>query len=428
MRQYTNKTLNLNRCNISIVLFINLMILFQVLSGQENNPQDTTKAEVSYNKSGGSFAADSGYVQTEALDIASDRGLFILSADKKMQMRILGSVRSAFNYTDQDLTNKSTLNPYEIPTDINSYSPNYYASLSQTRIGFEVTRKTKRYGDIFIRIETDFASQTNNLRLRHAYAQFRHILVGQTWSLFSNVNFQPATVSFDGDVGSVSLRTPQIRFFGAISKKFNWAAGIEYSYPDFIIPDSLQVSLLQVIPALTGQISFNKGIFNGQFAVIVATISGRDTTDKISYGFGVGGSLGGQFTIHQKNKIYLSFTSGLAISHYMAVFGGKREDAAYNPFTKKFESLIATSGFLAYGREFRHNISANLSAGVAAITNKDFQPNNSFSYGYNAMLNVFWQPIEGARLGIEFANGQRVDKGGNSGMANKISMLLYYDF
>lgn len=399
-----------------------------ILIAQENKTQDTTKVQVNYNKPGNTFSTDSGYVQTQALDIGSDRGLFILSPDKMMQMRILGSVRAAFNYIDQSLLNKNSVNPYEIPTNISILSPNYFASLSQTRIGFEITRRTKKRGDIFIRIEGDFASQTNNFRIRHAYGQFQHLIVGQTWSLFSNVSFQPATVSFDGVAGSVMLRTPQIRLFGKINGKLKWAAAIEYSIPDFIIPDSIQVSLLQVIPDFTAKIDLNTDIFNGSVAGIITTISGRDTSDKISYGFGVGGSLSGQFVIKEKNKIFFSITAGQSISHFIAVFDGKRLDAAYDPVSKTFVPLASTSGFLGYSRDIIPGLLANVSFGFASIKNKSFQANDEFDYGYNAMINVFWEPVEGARLGIEYANGQRFDKSGDKGMVNKLSMLLYYDF
>lgn len=426
IRQF--KVLNYNQISVFSALFFCLVLSSLNVLAQEDTEQDSTKVQLNYNKPGEEFEKDTLYKQTQALDIGSDRGLFILSADQKMQMRILGSVRAAFNYADQNMDSKNSFDPYEIPTNIQTASPNFFASLSQSRIGFEVTRRTEKHGDIFIRIETDFASQTNNLRLRHAYGQFKHLLVGQTWSLFSNVNYQPATVSFNGVVGSGSLRTPQIRFYGAISKKIDWGAAIEYSIPDFIIPDSIQASLLQVIPDITASLTFHSDLFSCNIAGVVATISGRDTTDKISYGFGVGGMFSGQFVIAEKNKIFFSVTSGKSISHFIGIFGGKREDAAYNPNTRSFETLPSTSGFIGYSRNFTSKLTANVSAGIAVISNKDYQADDSFSYGYNALLNIFWEPVEGARVGLEYANGQRFDIVGSRGVANKVSVLLYYDF
>lgn len=407
-------------------LVLGIYLFPTALSAQNSSKTDTANVQLNYHEEAASF--DTIHSQSEALDIASDRGLFILSSDRKMQMRILGSVRAAINYSDQALSSKSSLNPYEIPTNIPTISPNYFASLSQTRIGFEVTRKTAKRGDVFIRIETDFASSTNNLRIRHAYGQFTHLLVGQTWSLFSNVNDQPATVNFDGVVGSISIRTAQLRYSKNFNKYLNWAVGIEYSIPDFFIPDSIQVSLLQVIPDLTGQISYKKDQLSCHLSAVITTISGRDTTNEISYGFGFGASIGGHYKFLKRNKVYISFTSGRAISHFVSMFGGKREDAAYNPNNQKFEPLSMNAGFIAYEYDFNENLTANISYGMGAITNKYFQEDDAFSHAYTAMFNLFWQPVEGARLGVEYANGMRFNKGGDRGLANKISMLLYYDF
>lgn len=427
MIHYKQRSISIKiRMYISLVLCI--MFVSPAMLAQRNNLTDSTETVITYDKDESNFASDTGYIQTQALDIGSDRGLFIMSPDKKMQLRILGSVRGAFNYTDQDLSSKSSLNPYEIPTNINTISPNYYASLSQTRLGFEVTRQTKKRGDVFIRIEADFASFTNVFRLRHAYGQFTHLIVGQTWSLFSNVSYQPATVSFDGVAGSISSRTPQIRFMGDISPKFKYAAAIEYSLPDFSIPDSVKATPLQVIPDFTGKISLNTEVFNGSLAAILTTISGRENSDEISYGFGYGGSVSGEFKINTKNKIFFSFTGGQAISHYIGMLGGQQEDIAYNPEANEFVVLPSTSGFLGYKYDIMDNLFLDLMAGFIAIDNKDFQADNAFSHCYNALVNLFWEPVEGARIGLEYINGRRFDKGGQRGKANKYLLLMYYDF
>jgi hypothetical protein len=207
-----------------------------------------------------------------------------------------------------------------------------------------------------------------------------------------------------------------------------WSAAIEYSSPDFDIPDSVNGSLLQVIPDFTGRYSYQTDLISFRVAVVVSTISGRVDSSALSYSFGFGGSFSGWMKIKKQGRFYLSLTSGTAISHFMDMFNGKGQDIAYNPNNKKFESLVSTGGYVAYSHNLPKSFSASLSFGMAAITNKDFQPDDAYSYSYNALLNVFWMPVDGARVGIEYANGQRFDKGGSRGMANRFSLLLYYDF
>jgi hypothetical protein len=93
-----------------------------------------------------------------------------------------------------------------------------------------------------------------------------------------------------------------------------------------------------------------------------------------------------------------------------------------------FVPLDAFGGYIAFEQMLPLNLSASLSYGMATIPNKDFQSDRAYSWSYNALFNVFWQPVDGARIGIEYANGQRFDKGPPRGMANRVSMLIYYDF
>ena len=169
--------------------------------------QDTSKTITSTNVPAEQFKADS-LVQEEfsPLDIGKDRGLYILTTDGKMQLRILGSVRYSVLYDMVEIPVKKTFNTYFIPTgDNNVIVPNYYNSLNETRFGFEITRILEAQ-NVFVRLETDFNGSQGQFRIRHAYGQIGNFLVGQTWSLFSNVSSSPTMVNLDGPTGSVTLR------------------------------------------------------------------------------------------------------------------------------------------------------------------------------------------------------------------------------
>jgi hypothetical protein len=380
---------------------------------QDNTDQDSTFVELDVDEADDkTVKSDSNFVQIEygkteeegfehdtisqyqdvyPLDIASDRGLFILSPDRMMQMRILGSVRVLMNYGDQAMPEKLTFNPYEIPMRTGNQTPNFYADLRLTRLGFEVTRRTRKMGDLFIRIETDFAG-SNGFRIRHAYGQLGSVLIGQTWTLFSNASYLAPTVSRDGAAGSSVFFTPQVRYSHVINNTLNWQASIEYSTPS------------------------------------IATISGTDTTDVVSYSFGGGASFSGMYEFSENNVLHFSYILTFAASRFMDLFSGKNEDIAYNPENQTFMGLLANGGLVSWSHIWPKSFSSTLSVGLAAITNRDFQPDDAYSYSYNALLNVFWQPVDGARLGIEYASGERWNKNGERGRATRFSILMYYDF
>ncbi len=429
---------NMYPTRIKLIIYLISLLTILIFNGntihafaQEIEKKDTAKVKIGSSKILNSqLTGDSVEIHKEVspLDIGSDRGLFILSPDKLMQMRILGSVRALLNYSDQEMENKTSFNPYDIPTDVTGSAPNFYANLSQSRIGFEVTRRTKKIGDMFIRLETDFNGSSHTLRIRHAYGQTKRLLIGQTWSLFSNVSFVPATVSSNGVPGSATQRTPQIRYYASIKKILGFSAAIEYSTPDLEIPDSIEGNLLQVIPDFTGRFTYKTGSLSLQFSGVVTTMSGKNTEGNINYSFGIGGSLSGKLEISEKENFLFSFTTGRAISHFLNVFSGNFQDASFNPDTQKFKAAVSTSGYVSYSRKWPHNIDSSISAGIASIQNRDYQPDDAYNWSYSLLANAFWQPVEGARLGAEIAYGQRFDKGGDKGGSSRVSILLYYDF
>jgi hypothetical protein len=421
---------------VPILFWIRMIILslclFLVLASLAfaQDEEDSTFVELTIGKSDttrSEFDTLLQYQDVIPLDISIDRGLFILSPDRMMQMRILGSVRTLMNYGDQAMPDRLTFSPYEIPMFDRPNTPNFIADLTLTRLGFEVTRRTKKMGDLFIRIETDFAGK-DGFRIRHAYGQLGGILIGQTWTLFSNANFVPATVSRDGAAGSSVFFTPQIRYSRQINDKMIWQASVEYSKTEIDSPDSITVETVQVIPDLIGRLNYTVERLSFRFSGLITTISGTDTSNVVSYSFGGGASFAGIYKLSTIDKLHFSITSTYAASRFIDVFSGKSEDITYDPGNQRFVGLVATAGFIAWSRSWPKNISTTLSAGFAAITNRAFQPEDQYSHGYNALLNIFWQPVDGARLGIEYANGERWNINRDRGRATRFSLLMYYDF
>ncbi len=97
------------------LLFTFLLVL--IVIGAIAQEQDTTKTTFSSSGPGEQFNADS-LVKHELspLDITKDRGLYIITPDGKMQLRILGSVRYSILYDFVDMPVKKVYNSYYIPT------------------------------------------------------------------------------------------------------------------------------------------------------------------------------------------------------------------------------------------------------------------------------------------------------------------------
>jgi len=415
---------------ILLSLFINLIVVSTGFS-QNTVRQDTTETVIQINRSGNKLISDTTEQQElSPLDISKSRGLYILTRDGLMQLRIMGSVRFSALYDNVELPTKNNFVTYEIPTgDNNHKTPNYYNSLSWTMIGFEITRKTKQ-GNIFIRIETDFAGNDNKFRIRHAYGQMGRWLIGQTWSLLTNMSDMPLTVNPDGPAGAVSLRTPQIRFSSKNDQKYQWDAGLEYSQIDLDkqAADTSGLTAVQMIPDFTGRIGRNGDWGSVQVSLVVNTITIKNLESKLSNTFGFGGFLSGKINLTKAQKLYFQVNTGKSIAHFMSTFSGTGHDAVYNPLTGKFESLYSLGAFLSFGHLWTHRISTQISLGAANIFNKSFQPDDSFRNSISLSLDGFWSIIKGARIGLNYTFGERWDKDGTYGRASRVWALFYYDF
>ena len=390
---------------------------------------DSTRATIGAAFKPDSLAADSTLVDDAApLDIAKDRGLYIVTPDGKMQLRILGSVRYLIVYDDIDMVSKNNFLTYMIPTGEQSQlTPNYYNGLDQSRLGFEVTRRTS-IGDVFIRLETDFAGQ-DGFRIRHAYGQVRRFLFGQTWSLFSHINALPTVVDFANPTGAVTVRTPQMRFTARRQLKgFKLSLGLEYSEPEFAFQESSSFEAFQLLPAFTARLIKNADWGVLQFSGIVPTMSGREDDGKLMVRAGWGASISTLVESWARGSWHVQAAGGQLISRFFQDLSGHGLDVVFDPESEDSAMPYTFGGYLSYEHRWRKNLYSSLTWGGLMMAKVSFMTDDTFYWGQTFRINTFWDIVDGSRVGGEYIHGARVDKGGDRGSANRVNVLYYYDF
>src|SRR6202171_919814 len=105
---------------------------------------------------------------------------------------------------------------------------------------FVKTNTPTALGDLNTHVEFDFygadgnesVSNSQGLRLRHAYGTLGHLLAGQTWTNFMNPATLPDTLDFGGPVGQIFDRQAQVRWtqpFGGPGSATSgqWSVGVE---------------------------------------------------------------------------------------------------------------------------------------------------------------------------------------------------------
>jgi len=364
-------------------------------------------------------------------DSPTDRGFLIRTGDGKSELRLIGSVRLNGVYDFNGLQNASSFNTYDIPVgDANLQEGRFQMSAAQTRLALEATKKAS-FGNIFVKVETDFLGASNTLRLRQAYGTLNPVLIGQTWSTFDDLTSLPLTVDLDGPNSCVSLRTVQIRYMGTINPTLTWDAAIESPDVESSIPDSVEhEASFQSYPDVIGRMRQSGTWGHVQLAGVLRSISVRapdGTTDHMAaYGSLLSGRiyLGGA----TPQRILFQFVGGKGISRYITALKGEGLDVVYNPLTASVELTASAGGYISYAREWTPSLLTYITGGFVWIRNIDFFPDNAFSSSLYISADTFWDVTAGTRIGVEYSWGRRENKSGESGNANRVSFLLQYDF
>ncbi|MBS4096724.1 MAG: porin, partial [Sulfuricella sp.] len=97
----------------------------------------------------------------------------------------------------------------------------FFSTARASRLGFMTSTPTQA-GNLLVKVEGDFnapnqyqaelGSNSTLFRLRHAYGQLGNVLVGQTWSNFTDLRSFPETVDFNPPGSATLLRQSQLRY------------------------------------------------------------------------------------------------------------------------------------------------------------------------------------------------------------------------
>ncbi len=123
------------------------------------------------------------------------------------------------------------------------------ASASRLETDF---RTPTPFGQLRAFVSGDFAGSNRTYRLRHAFGQWRGVLIGQTWSAFSDPEAEPDGLDFEG-LNAISLfRQPGIRWTKPLNDRTEFAIALENPAPDIT-----GASGVNQIPDLIARVRFN---------------------------------------------------------------------------------------------------------------------------------------------------------------------------
>jgi hypothetical protein len=313
-------------------------------------------------------------------------------------------------------------------------------------------RMDSNVGQFRAYIEGDFVTEVGSsdvFQLRHAYGQYKGILVGQTWTTLMDLRAEPEELDFEGLNGEIVLRHPLMRWGRALGENRRLTLSLEDPTPGIANGDGKSDT-----PDLVSTINLQRDTGHVQFGGLLRNIKGQqavDTEDEMNDGETRSGTVTGwglSFSGSQKlkaggghDRLMWQLNLGEGFGGYINDTASLGDlDAVFSPDgTLKalpvFGGYVALEHFwirdpLAYfgAKGLLKNLRSSLVYGYTSISNFDFQPDDAYSETQRASVNLIWSPMEQIDVGFEYLWGTRKNKDGRSGAANQLQLVVTYNF
>ena len=363
-------------------------------------------------------------------DAPESSGLIIESKDKNLWMRFYGSARVYGSYDFNGLQGGTGFSISDIPVgeEVNN-EQTFYMTANISRLGFEVKRKTI-IGNTLIKIETDFNGTDNKFRIRHAYGQTSHFIIGQTWTNFSDIETLPLTVDVDGPPTAVSLRTVLIKYYLDFKPGWRFRASIESPSSSIFIPDTLSVEeVTQNYPAVACNLKKDWKAVQIKTAGIMNPISVRNLSGERGSLIGRGMLLSINTNISSGSSLKFQGIYGNGIASYLNLAENSAFDVVLNPNDGEYQLTNCYGGYFAFNQIIIKNFfDMDIVYGLVNLKMEDYFPDYLFKAGQYITVNAFFQAPEAFRLGLEYSYGYKRTKDDSTGNANRFAFTFYYDF
>jgi len=358
------------------------------------------------------------------------KGFFRLPGTQDI-LKIGGYFKTDFIYDLKPAGNTDSFIPSSFPVPQPTAVNNSTISIRPTRLSLDFRIPDTKVGDVRFYVEGDFfGTNATTPRMRHAYAQARNFLIGQTFSNFMDPDGFPDTLDFQGPNGMVSIRNPQVRYGFALTPSTTLYVSVEKPSSDVLFKTP-QFSAQPNAPAPDGAIRLRQEFQRGHFQVAVlfrdiAAFLPDGTTGSV-FGWGVNTSLG--FKTFGKDNVIFAVALGDGISRYLQDTSGLGIDA--EPTSTPSPHLQATPAVgvdLAYQHYWLKRLRSSAVYSYAAVNNTDLAAATTYNHGTYTGANLIWNPLGSLNVGAEFLYGWVMEQNGKSANAPRIQFSAKYSF
>jgi len=325
--------------------------------------------------------------------------------------------------------------PSSFPSSPQPHTVNSTVSMRPSRFSAEFLQPVGDGDDPNDRVkgyfEFDFMGDPtrNSLRLRQFYAQYKNVLVGQTWSSFGDPDAFPDTLEFEGPPGIMGLRQPMVRYTHPLNKSHSIGLSVEKSGTDTPggTPYGAPVAS-SLWPDLVGFYRYENSHGHLYFAFINRSVGGvipnSTVPDLKNHVQGYGGSLSGVWGSTKDNLVF-QMILGKGISNYYNDNFGLGSDVGFASNGK----LVATpsgSGTIGYQHHWTKILRSTFSYGYLEINNTAGDPGTNYHISHYVTGNLIAQPSPSVLFGAEYIYGSLERKDGFKWVAPRVQASITY--
>jgi hypothetical protein len=329
---------------------------------------------------------------------------------------------------DRFLTNSI---PVGVPSSGEAKRTNISARASRLNLEFRTPTGAQEVRAFF---EGDFAGASNTFRLRHAYAQYRGFIVGQTWSTFSDPWVDIEDLDFEGISSENVIRQPLLRYVRARGKN-RLAVAVET--PAVSITGGTGVNLFPDVVARDFIELPNGG--HVQVAGVLRQIRGEAPSGGIRTIWAGGGSVSGVVKVRVRgltDRFMFQVNGGTGIARYINDLNSEGgQDAVFDTTTGDLKALPALGWYVGYEHRWKEwqrlqtmNLRSTVLWSLVNVHNYAFQSGDAYNVTNRLAMNLVFSPSSRVDVGVEYIYGQRENLDGQHAAANQIQLVGLFRF
>jgi len=298
----------------------------------------------------------------------------------------------------------------------------------QTRINLDFRSPTDLGPDFRTFAEIDFfgASGAVDPRMRHFYGQLMNVLIGQTWTTFTDVDAFPDTLDISGPAGISLLRQAQVRYTQPLTHGQSLAFAVERPLTQ-APPTTEGGAAYSPAPDVIARYRVERSGAHLQVGSLFRALGYRTATEN-STTLGVGFNASGAWKATARDLFigYAAYGSGIA--RYIDNLAGLGADLDRSESMTAVTALPALGTYAAYTRRWPRSFRSTGVVGYSRIDNTTTQAASAFHDSYYVSSNLVWNPAGSLNVGVEYLFGTRQLRDGSGAHASRLQLAAKYDF